>query len=444
MTSAFPDLPLPVAPEGGAVLVGFSGGLDSTALLHRLARDPDLRARGLRAVHVHHGLQAGADAWAAQCRGFCAALDVPLAVVRVVVDRASGLGLEGAARAARHAAFAGALGDGELLALAHHRDDQAETFLLRALRASGPDGLAAMRAQRPLARGQLWRPLLDTPRAALLAYARSHALTWVEDPSNARDDADRNFLRHQVLPLLRTRWPHAAAALATAAELQAGTVGLLDSGDADALAQVRSLDPQVLRVEALRGLPAARRARVLRRWVAGLGLAPLPAAGVAWCDATGLAASSDRTPCFEWHGCRLQRWRDLLHADRAHPPLPAAFEVRWTGETPLPLPGGGVLRLAPAAAWPWPVTVRARRGGERIVQPGRPHSHALQHVLQSLGVPPWVRAGLPLLVDDEDRLLAAGDLAFAAEADAWLRTHGAVMRWQRPGLQVSRPSTSMP
>src|SRR5690606_8071854 len=160
------------------------GGLDSVVLLHLLRSRPDVRAAGLRAIHVRHGLQAAAGDWAAHCRALCEALEVPLQVVEVDVERDSGAGLEAAARAARRRAFAAALGDDEILALAHHRDDQAETFLLRALRASGPDGLAAMRPWQRFGAGWLWRPLLDAPRADLLAHAQLHGLRWVEDPSN--------------------------------------------------------------------------------------------------------------------------------------------------------------------------------------------------------------------------------------------------------------------
>ncbi len=425
---------LPAAPDGGAFVVGLSGGLDSSALLHLLVSASAIRARGLRALHVHHGLQADADAWAAHCQTTCDALGVPLAIVRVQVHRHSGLGLEGAARAARHAAFANALGDGDVLVLGHHRDDQAETFLLRALRASGSDGLAAMRSSRRFACGLLWRPLLDLPRAALRDYAMRHALAWIEDPSNATDDADRNFLRNQVLPLLRTRWPHADAAFAASARLQSDTVALLEPGDLDALARVSSADPQVLRVDALQALEPPRRARVLRRWIAGLGLAPLSSAGLAWCEVACAGSASDRSPRFEWHGCGLQRWRNLLHADVLRAEFPDGFQASWDGATPILLPDGGRLELdvAPVSASPWPVTVHARRGGERIALPRRQHSHALQRVLQSRGVPPWVRAGLPLLSAADGRLLAAGDLVFSADFEHWLRETDTVLRWHRP------------
>ena len=425
---------LPQLPERatGRILVGFSGGLDSTVLLHLLADDPALRTRGLAAVHVHHGLQAAADDWAAHCLAACTQLDVPCTVVRVDVPRDQGDGPEAAARTARHAAFAQLLAAGDVIALAHHRDDQAETLLLRALRGSGPDGLASMRALRRFAHGWLWRPLLSMPRAQLQAHADAHGLRWIEDPSNASDAADRNFLRHQVLPLLRMRWPQAGAALATVAALQAEAGDLLAAGDAEALAQARTLDPAVLRLDALGAMPAARRARVLRRWIAGLGLPPLPARAIAWLDADLASGRGDRVPRFDWAGHRLQRWRGLLHAGQVRAPLAADFAAHWDGLAPLRLPGGGMLHLQGAPqAGDW--TVRARIGGERMRLPGRTHAHALKHVLQSLEVPPWLREQLPLLHGADGRVLAAGDLVFDAGFDAWLRGTGAVLRWHPAG-----------
>ena len=428
------DLPLPdLLPNAhGCLVVGYSGGLDSTVLLHAFAQTPALHARGLHAVHVHHGLQADADAWAAHCMATCARLEVPCSVVRVDVARDSGEGPEAAARAARHAAFAAQLGAGDVLALAHHRDDQAETVLLRALRASGPDGLTAMRPLRRFANGWLWRPLLALPRAQLVAYAQAHGLEWIEDPSNAVDDADRNFLRNRVLPLLRTRWPHADAALSVVAALQAETGALLDVGDDDALATARTPDPAVLRLDALRALPDARRARVLRRWIAALQGPPLPARAIDWCNVDLEMGRTDRVPRFDWAGHRLQRWRGLLQAGPIRAPLDAGFTATWDGGAPLQLPDGGRLWLdgAPAGrVW----TVRARQGGERIRLPGRAHTHALKHVLQSLGVPPWLRAQLPMLLDADGQVMAAGDLAFDAGFDVWLRDSDRRLHWSPPG-----------
>ncbi|MBB1089396.1 tRNA lysidine(34) synthetase TilS [Lysobacter sp. SG-8] len=428
------DLILPARPAalpGHAPLrVALSGGLDSTVLLHRLANDPAQRRQGLSAVHVDHGLHPHAGAWAAHCQTLCDRLGIVLRHLRVEVPRDSGLGLEGAARKARHAAFEHTLVEGEVMVLAHHRDDQAETFLLRALRASGPEGLAGMPAWRRCGRGWLWRPLLQHPRDVLRAYAEAHRLEWIEDPSNEDPCMDRNFLRHRVLPLLAERWPHAGAALATSATLAGDAAHLLRHGDIEALEQVQRSDPSRLDVAALLALPAARRARVLRHWVHALGLPALPAQGIRRVERDLLDARADAVASFRWAGARIRRWRDCLHAGRETPPLPATLDLPWDGTHPLALPGGGVLRLEGAPRLPEALRVRARQGGERIRLPGRSHEHALKHVLQGLEVPPWVRERLPLLLDAGGRVIAAADFAYDAGFDAWLRERGARLHWQ--------------
>ena len=414
-----------------AIVTGLSGGLDSCVLLHALSRSPMAQARGLRALHVHHGLHANADRWAEHCQALCDTLVLPLAIVRVDVALDRGDGLEAAARAARHAAFASALGEDEILALAHHGNDQAETFLLRALRASGSDGLAAMRAWRRLGQGWLWRPWLDVPRAELLAYPRAHALAWVEDPGNVDTDRDRNFLRHRVLPVLRERWPQADAAFSQSAALHAETAGLLDAEDAAALAEAGTIDPSVLLVDALHGMRPARRARVLRRWVASLGLPPLPAQGIARIESDLLGAEPDAVAEFAWSDTAILRWRDLLHADRRRASLPGDYRAEWSGASVLRLPTGDGLALMGTATFDQPIVVHARQGGERIALPGRDHTHVLKHVLQGLGVPAWERARMPLLSTTEGELLAAGDLVHSAPFDAWLRTNGCRVTWTR-------------
>lgn len=420
----------PEAPRHPPLLVACSGGLDSTALLHFLARDANLRVGGLRAIHVHHGLQADADDWAERCRKSCASLDVPLAIVRVAVERDSGHGLEAAARHARYLAIADALDAGEVLVTAHHRDDQAETFLLRALRASGPDGLAAMRPWRRFAKGWHWRPLLDTPRSGLLAYAQEHALEWVEDPSNESPDFDRNFLRNEVMPLLRQRWPQADAAFARSAALNAEAADLLVEGDAQALAHAATADPHELSVPALLALPTARRSRVLRRWIETLKLPPLPGNGVERIETELLPAPDDAEARFDWSGASIRRWRDLLRAETMRTPFPSRWSQEWDGRLPLLLPDGGWMALEGADALPAPVRAHARHGGERIALPGRGHGSELKKVLQERGVPTWTREVMPLLSTPDGELLAAGDAILSAKLDAWLKEHDARLVWR--------------
>ncbi len=422
------------------IVVGFSGGLDSTVLLHRLANDAARHISGLRALHIDHGLHADASQWAAHAERTCRALGIDSRTIVVEVDRNSGLGLEAAARQARRTAFAAELRAGEVLALAQHRDDQAETFLLRALRASGPDGLGSMRPWRRFAAGGLWRPLLDTPRSALIAYAEHHGLRWIDDPSNDDLSLDRNFLRHRVLPLLRERWPHADAAFARSAELSARTADLLRDEDARMLEHVRLDGRDILSRQALRGLASERRARVLRHWVQTCGAAPLPAEGVARIETDLLRSARDRLPAFAWQGHNIVAWRDGLYCldDREQDArmLPEDMSLDWDGRTSLILPNNDRLQLVGGSTLPWRLRVHARRGGERIQLPGREHRHALKHVLQDLGIPPWQRARMPLLSREDGMLMAAGDRIVSADFADWLETSGSELQWLRTETQA--------
>ena len=426
MSTAPPFSPIAAAP----VCVALSGGMDSMALLRALAADDTVRTHGLRALHVHHGLHPAADDWAAHCLRACDSLGIGCSVERVHVV-GDGLGREGAARAARHAAFARHLRDEEYLALAHHRDDQAETFLLRALRASGVDGLGAMSPLRRFAMGWLWRPWLDVPRARIERYARACGLRWIDDPSNEDASLDRNFLRHHVLPLLREHWPHADAAFAASAMHARDATRLLSVDDETALSACTPDRADTLSIEALLALQPARRARVLRAWIGALGLPPLPAGGLRRIESDLLAPRDDATARFEWHGAVVRSWRGWLHAASVSAPLDLALDLEWDGHAPIGLPHGGRLTLEPSHVLSTPVRVRARRGGERIRLAGRPHSHALKHVLQDLRVPPWTREHLPLLMRGED-VLAAGDIVVSGGFGEELAAAGSRLAWTRP------------
>ena len=423
--------PLPVAP----LVVGYSGGLDSTVLLHALAALPEARTNGLRALHVHHGLHVDADEWATHCERVCANLDIPLQVLRIVVN-ANGDGPEADARAARYSAFRDALIEGEVLALAQHRDDQAETILLRLLRGAGGDGLSAMRPHSTRNGLHLWRPLLDVPRADLRTYADALSLRWVDDPSNADTQFDRNFLRQRVMPLLRERWPHAAASLAGSAALLAEQAELLQEEAARRLAIIRNSDPHTLSVSKLLEQPRPCRARVLRHWLHELQLAPASRNILDAVERELLSSREDAEARVAWSGTELRRWRDALHAQPVRPPLPQDLSIAWDGRAALQLPGGDMLALDGTEAFDGPVEIRARQGGEQLRLPGRAHRHSLKHALQQHDVAPWQRERLPLLFATDGELLAAGNLLLSARLESWLRERGATLRW----LTTSAPA----
>lgn len=428
-------------PEAG-LAVAFSGGLDSRVLLQLLAEADWARARGLRVLHVDHGLHADSARWAEHCHREALGLGLDVGLLRVDIP-GDGSGLEERARRARHAALQAALRPGEVLVMAHHQDDQAETFLLRALRGAGERGLGGMRALRSFGAGWLWRPLLATPRSALEHYARARGLRWIDDPSNLDPRHDRNFLRHAVLPLLRQRWPQAAESLALSAGLSAQADARLASLDAIDLVRAQQLDPRVLDLAVLRRWEPTRRARVLRVWLQSLGCALPPASVLAQIERELLQARGDSEAEARWRGHRLRAWRDALHLLPGLRPLPADLDLEWDGASPLALPDGhalalcnGVGEVQPDARLPRPLRIRARQGGERIrLSPTRP-SQCVKTLLQALGVPPWQRPHLPFLWSAEGELIAVADLLQREDFRDALIGHGLCLRWLGPfGLQ---------
>lgn len=399
-------------PACGAIVVGFSGGLDSSVLLHALAGDPAVRVRGLRAIHVDHALHADSEHWAAQCRAFAQSLDVALEVINVSVARDRGTGLEAGARDARLGAFANALQPEEILALAHHADDQAETVLLKLLRGAGPEGLGGMREWREFGNHHLWRPLLRLPRLRLAEYAQAHGVHWIDDPSNDDTRLRRNFVRHDIMPRLRLRWPQADAALAHSAQWARAAAEFIDEQARAALHALQCDDRQSLPWRAWLDLPAALRDPVLRLWLRECDLDEPAHFHVAELERQLREAGEDRTPCVSWDDTQVRRYRQRIYPMRTPLPMAADWEATWNG-TALELPTGDTLVMQSRATtnateFSPPLLVRYRRGGERFKAAATAHNRELRSVLQDAGVPPWMRDRIPLIFAGQE-LIAIGD-----------------------------------
>lgn len=424
---SLPLLPLPPLARGARVWLAYSGGLDSTALLHALAS----LSLPLRAVHVHHGLQHAADDWARRCRAQCRALHVPLRVLRVNIAVNDAAGPEAASRAARYAALRAVLRPGDVLVTAHHQDDQAETLLLRLLRGSGVAGLAAMRELTPFAPGQLWRPLLHTPRATIRAYAAAQGLAWIDDPHNADPRYARSWLRAEILPRLAQRWPQAAESLARAAQHAREATELLDTLAADDLRAQGETHDAALSVSQLLALPAARRNNLLRYWLAQQGREPPSTQQLARLVREVLRARADTQPLLRIGDYELRRYRDRLYAMARLPP-PPKIELAWNAAGTLSLPPGcGALMSSARRGLPQALTVRFPHGGERLRPAGDTHTRALKQLFQSGGVPPWQRARMPLIYRG-DQLLSVADRWLDTDWAAELKRRRLNLRWQPP------------
>ncbi|MFW2404083.1 MAG: tRNA lysidine(34) synthetase TilS [Gammaproteobacteria bacterium] len=423
-----------LAPDEGAArwCVAFSGGLDSTVLLqaaHQLAAEFD--GVTLRAAHVHHGLHADADEWTGQCRSLTGNLGVPLDVLRVDVDSDSGEGMEAAARRARYAALTSLLHEDELLLTAHHAQDQVETVLLRLLRGAGVKGLGAIAERSRLGRGWLVRPLLSLGRPELEAHARDHALTWAEDPTNRDIDFDRNYLRHEVIPALRRRWPGIDAAVGRSARLAAEAETLLHALAAQDATQV--MNGELISLSGLRELDAARQRNLVRYVLQLRGIAPPSEIQLSGGLEQLLKAREDRNPVLRWPAGQVRRYRDNLYVLEDDPERVAADGSDthpWDGREPLAFGAiRGHLTLEGMTGVQTGLNVRFRRGGEKLLEADHIHHQRLKKLFQARGVVPWMRAHVPLLFQDTE-LLAVGDLWSSAEFAARLGP-AARIRWEK-------------
>ena len=397
-------------PCRGRRWVALSGGLDSTVLLHLLSAEGE----PVSAVHVHHGLSPNADDWADHCAELADSLGVPLVTRQVVVDTAAGV--EAGARDARYGEFHHLLEPGDQLLLAHHGDDQVETFFLRLLRGAGPQGLSGMRSARPLGQGTLLRPLLGVARSDLEAYAREHELSWIEDESNRDPRFDRNYLRARVLPLLSERWPLRQRVQRAARNLEESAVLLQELAESD-LRDCRRRPERLGESVALEGFIALRperRRNLLRSWAESLGGVWPSAPQLAELEQQLASADPDRLPAVPVGRMVARRFRDRLFLTPALPEVLQSYSSSWDGQCLMQLAGRGSLKGLPG----WPVgqyRVAFRQGGERARPLERQHSQTLKKLLQEYGLEPWLRDRVPLIFEG-DRLLAVGDLFLC---DGW-------------------------
>jgi tRNA(Ile)-lysidine synthase len=390
-------------PPTQRLWIAYSGGLDSHVLLHALAQlRPHLNLE-LRAVHIHHGLQSQADDWAKHCQQVCQALEIRCEVIRVKVRAAPRESLEANARSARYEAIAQLLAPDDVVLTAQHADDQAETLLLQLLRGAGVAGLAAMPPVCRLAKGWLVRPLLAYTRAELDDYARQANLHWIEDGSNADIRFNRNFLRHEIMPLLQQRWTSVSHILSRVARHQAEADELVQILAEEDLQTCEGLQPDQLSLAALSSLNQARQRNVLRFWLKKLGL-PLPSTvQLQHIISDIVTAKEDRQPVVRWHGGEVRRYRKDLFAMPNLPPAPKVSQSQcftWLLPQVLRLPLGelranevqGRGLALPAGT---PLQVRFRQGGETFYWRG--HQRVVKKLLQAAQLPPWHRSFIPLI-----------------------------------------------
>ena len=423
-------------PATGRYWVAYSGGPDSLALLHALAAlQSEMPAVDVRAVHVNHGLLPIARQWQTHCADVCSRLRVGLETVEVEVGGRRGESIEAAARTARYRALSRLMDTGDTVLTAHTQEDQAETLLLQLLRGAGADGLAGMPEIAVFANGWLGRPLLRTPRALVHDYAASLSVESVEDPSNQDRRLARNYLRHEVLPSILSRWPSAGNTLARAASHLAESSRLTKDLAGIDLERVCEPGSNTLNVTVLRSLGDARGRNVLRAWIRGSGTKLPSSAQLERLEVDVVGSGWSRNPVLAWSDMSVRRYGDTLYLvpRDINTNLSGSFE--WDLERSLSLCAGRLVAnrrrgegIAASQIRGNRVVVQFRRGGERCRPAGSAHHSSLKHLFQQYRIPPWERGYIPLIYI-ENKLAAVVGLWVCETFAAGMEEDGWVLDW---------------
>ncbi|MDE2234655.1 MAG: tRNA lysidine(34) synthetase TilS [Gammaproteobacteria bacterium] len=424
-------------PAARCYWVAYSGGLDSTALLLALSQQREALSGRLCAVHVNHHINPAADSWQLHCQRVCDALHIPLDCKSVKVVAVKGHSLEAIARQQRYKAFREIVNEDDILLLAHHLNDQMETFLLQALRGAGPRGLAAMPVIAAFNAGKVARPLLSFTRAEIKAWADLEKVSWLEDPSNSDTRFDRNYLRTHVIPEMLQRWPSAPATISRSAAHCSETLELLAELANQDLASSRAGQGPGLAVAAVRELSPIRAKNLLRHWLAHQQLPLPPSHKLEQILREVLLARAPRNPCVAWAGAEVRRYRGCLYALQPLPPVPSG-ELNLRQEQPVNLGAGlgSILLVSSSEGQRLRADIpqqgfqlRFRVGGEICKPAGRAHHRPLKKWLQEFKVVPWMRGRIPLIYDS-DRLVAVAGLFVCAPYAAVNDEPGFRIHWE--------------
>jgi tRNA(Ile)-lysidine synthase len=384
--------------------VALSGGEDSVVLLHLLHQLQKKHHFNLKASHVHHGLSKNADKWVKFCEKLCTKLSVPLDVHYIKLPKKKSLGIEGEARRLRYEKLLQSKTD--LVVLAHHEDDQAETFLLQLIRGAGVKGLSSMAHFDD--RRRLWRPLLNASRINIESYAKKHQLKWIEDESNQNTDFDRNFVRSKVLPILKNRFNHIIKVISRSSSHLAEAQCLLDDlAKIDLKKYLKSnIYKHKLQVKTLDKLSNSRAKNVLRYWLE-LNDQLMPSKDLL--DELlrqVLTAKKDATIKIQLSkDFEIRRYKDEIYIVKKNQKYQKNYEIIWKGESEILLPNGAQLSFKKVKGRginfkflrDQKLKIRNRQGGESFKPDSKRPTKKIKQVLQESDLPPWEREFFPII-----------------------------------------------
>ena len=317
----------------------------------------------------------------------------------------------------------------ELLLFAQHQDDQAETLLLQLLRGAGPKGLASMAVISDFGQGKLYRPFLNVEQKVLAEYAKLNKLQWVEDDSNHNTKFDRNYLRHQVIPQIKQRWPSMATTLSRSARLCAQAAHLESRLGEKLLPEVLGDAAHIINIDRLRQYETHEQTLIIRHWVAESGRQMPNEKHIQQLFGKVINARTDATPELTWQAGEIRRYKRHLYLMSPITQPRINLHYQWTPTRPLPLPCIGKQLDSKYVLGEGLDAKRCERGFEVLFRSNSEQCigkngclQSLKKILQNLDIPPWERYRLPLLIN-AGHVIAVGGYwvspEYQAQKDQW-------------------------
>ena len=400
--------------ETKSICIAYSGGIDSTVLLHAASIACASSGHALKAIHIDHQIHADSNAWSKHCQQQCDVLNIDIEVLRVDVEQFNQHGVEGAAREARYQAFENVLGGNDVLLSAHHADDQIETMLLQLFRGAGVHGLAGCASKRAIGKALLVRPLLDVSRQQIEQYAQQHQLQWLDDPSNDSIEHDRNYLRHQVMPLLHSRWQGLQDTIGRSSQWQCESMQMLnylaESDARDAMDK-----SHVLEIDKIKALDNVRLKNLLRWWIRKAGYLTPSADILQRVVDDAVHSRNDCEACIRWQNNEIRKYRGQLYIQSMMSLHDATQSYQWDLKQPLDIDSLQLTltceqldRFGVNLTDIENLQVKFRQGGEVMRPRGRGCQKDLKTLFQEQGVKPWERDRIPLLFHQQQLIFVWG------------------------------------
>ena len=415
--------------------IALSGGVDSMVLLDLLSkakRSSDV----IKAIHINHNLHETSKEWVDFVTDACKKYKLPL-IIESINPKQEGFGLEAEAREQRYKKFKEIILDNECLLTAHHLDDQIETTLFRIFRGTGLDGLRSIRKKAKFGKGLLCRPLINIPREAIEQYAKLNDIKWIEDPSNKNIDFDRNYLRNNIVPSIKKRWPNAQKTITRLSSLAENNQKLLHELAKEDIGEIEKFN--VLDIGILSNKSSLRINNIFRFMILKNKMG-IPSLKVLENGIETLINAKSNSPIVTWDGCSIRRYKDTLYffnPDLQHDEI-RPIKMKWFIDQTINLGGnrgsikatfikgqGIALNRCPKS-----LEIKYRKGGEQIKPSGHKITKSLKNLFQENNVLPWVRDQIPLVYLDED-LISVGDLWFNHDYKAKEQEDGFLISWDR-------------